>query len=335
MLNNLLKYNHSLIWIFIIAVVSKLLMFHYNIISSSNYDASLFRYAPTNTIWSGLLTVPISIILGVLILFKNYKYNKQTRFSYWLVLIFVLLLNTYGHYGLSAEYICIFIFFICQYFLTKELTKKNDSPHVQNNFNLFLALSIGAMFSPHLVFYIPYFLIAILSTGMARFKGLIICILGFLLPFILVDSYIYIFMDGSIQYTHLYLLEQLEINKFHFENISSKWNNFYNILLFILLIYSIYKTFSTSDSNKIISRRFNTTNVSLVIYSIIIYLLGLVPIQLMSTIIILPTSYFYSNYINNSKQIGRSIFLGILIISIIISYPTVIDSIVTLIKSFF
>ena len=321
-----------MVGILILVVLFKLLLYFLGHTDSGDYDSSILLSIPTTTLWSGLLSGVVIILLGILILLIIDKY---TRFSYWQVLIFTLLLSHHNFYGFTTEYIGLLALILSQYFLFKDIASKGKNSYVNNIFNLAIILGIGSMFTPHLLFLIPYFWISSLTIGVAPFRGLLALILGSTLPCVFTDSCIFIFQGENAQFKYQLLIDELQQKTNNIQFIISNLEQIYLAIPFILLIISLISTLSKTDSNKSVSRKFNTINIILIVYTIIIIAFQLMPIHLGGLILSCPITYFLTTYLNNAKPTNQIINLVILLLSIFISYPVVINSIVSLIETIF
>ena len=335
MLDRILKYNYSLIGILILVLSLKVVLYYLGYTDSGNYDSSILLSIPTNTLWSGLLSGVFIVSLGIFIIYIIEKYNNHSRFSYWQVLIFTLLLSHHNLYGFSIEYIGLLALIISHYFIYKDISILKENPHVNNIFNIAIILGLGSMFTPHLLLLLPFFWISSLTIGIAPIRGLIALLLGCALPYAFADAYIFIFKSDNAQFTYQLLIKELQQTTNNLQFVFSSWEQLYLAIPFILLIFSVFCAILQIDSNKFIPRKFNTINIILIVYTIIIMVLQLMPIHLGGLILSSPIAYFISTFQNNAKPLTQTIVLVLLIISVCISYPIVINSIVSLIENIF
>ncbi len=335
MLNRFLEYNSSAVGIFFFVALLKVLLYIAGINDTVLYEASLFRLFQPDTLWSGILAALSSVLLGVLILFNSENHAKRTDFSYWLVLFFVLQLNFYGFYGFTVEYLGLFAFVLSHYFFSQGLADVDKKRSIVDCFNLAFTLGVGTMFTPHLLFVVPLFWISRMAIGMASGRSFFVSVLAFALPFVIADTFIFAFFSDRAQFTHLYLWEQLQhgshLNLFKY----IRWEQLSNVGPFLMLVISLYATFSKANTYKTVVRKFNTINLIALVYIVLANSLSLLPSHLGMMLLMVPTSYFFSNFQSDASPRARSLFLSALLVSGLLSYPPLMNSIISLIEMLF
>lgn len=335
MLNRLLSYNYSAVLIFLFAFIIKVALYFYDLDFSHSYEGSIINFNPISPLLSGFLSSLFSVLVGIVILVITERYAKRTDFSLWIVLIFVLLLNFYGFYGFGPEYIGLLAFVFALLYLFHGLQEQNKRRMVLDCFNLSFVLSLGTFFTPHLLFLIPMFWISRLLDGQFYIKSLFASILGYLLPFIIVDSLIFSFYYPRAEFSSIFLLGQLQQGSKTFISNTWSWTQLANIGPLVLLIMSFAITFSNVLSTKIVIRKYNRINAFILIYLAAMQFLGLVPLHWGMMLILVPASYFFSNLQLYNNNRWRKLVMFILLISALLSYPPIMNGIVDFIMVFF
>ena len=330
MLNRLLEYNYSAVGIFFFIALLKLVLFFTGQVDSGEYSNSLFNILSQPSVTGALLSALITVILGILILINSERHAKRTDFSFWLVLIFALQMNFNTYFSLSVEHIGLFFFILSLFFFSKGIADTEKTRSIIDCFNLAFFLAVGILFTPHLIYTVPLFWICRLLLGIASVRSIIASFLGLCLPFIIIDSLIFIFYPDSAQYTHRFLLNQLHEGSFINVLKINSWQQLSIIGPLVLLIYSMYLTLANAYTMKTVVRKFNTVNVIILIYLAIVIILGIIPSHFGLMLLFVPAAYFFSNFQAFANQRWQHTFLWIFLFSLALSFPPIIDGIISL-----
>lgn len=330
MLNRLLEYNYSAVGIFFFIALLKLVLLFTGQVDSGDYNYSLFEVFSQPSLMGALLSALTTILLGVFILVNSEQHAKRTDFSFWLVLIFALQMSFYSYFSFTLEHVGLFFFILSLFFFSKGLINKDMSRSVRDCFNLAFSLSVGALFTPHLIYIFPLFCLCRLTLGLSSFRSLIASLLGLLVPFIIIDTVIFVFYADVAQYTHRFVLDQLNngdlINVVKFDS----WEQVSVVGPLLLLIYSLFLTFANTFSIKTVVRKFNIVNLIILLYVGATIVLGIIPAHFGLMLLFVPSAYFYSNFQTASTRRWRQVFLWIMLLSIVLSFPPVISGIFSL-----
>lgn len=334
MLNQALKYNYSAFLILMFALLLKVVLYYSHQVYNSEYDASIIRLFDSPSLWSGMFAALMSVLIGLLLLINSERFAKRTDFSLWIVLLFVLQMNFYSSFSFSPEYVGLFFFVVSLYYFFKG-TSVIDKKTTLDCFNLSFSLAIGCYFTPHLVYLLPLFWLGRIIAGQAHIKSFLASLLGFIIPFFIVDAIIYVFYSDVAAYTSVYLLHQLQIHESVFVCLPRSWSQLANIGPMILLVISIIVSFADAMSSKIVIRKYNQMNVLVLLYILVMIIIGLVPLHFGMLLIFAPASYFYSNFQCLNTKRWRNVFLGIFVLSALLSYPVIMDGIIAFFNVFF
>ena len=202
------------------------------------------------------------------------------------------------------------LFAIYNLFNTFEKTKPYSSI-----FNVGFLIGTGTLFYFNLIVLFPAFFIGItILTRENSWRGFVILLIGFLVPFIFTFTYA-IFTDQT-----------LEILKTFEENILTPVNHFRtNIPLHVLLTFLVLLTITGSikilqqyDSKKVSTRKYFTIFSILFLFSMLSFLFIPVTSQEMLVITAIPVTYLISNLFVFMKSRFWSEFLFILLLAIVI-----------------
>ena len=335
MINRLLSYNYSAVLIFLFVLIIKVILFYSGVDFTYPYQASIINFSGISHFWSGFLAALFDLSIGLIILLITDHYAKKTEFSLWIVLIFVVLKNFYGFYGFDPTHIGLLAFVGALMYLFHGLHIQDKRRMVIDCFNLSFILAIGSFFTPHLIYLIPMFWISRLLDGNFFIKSWIASFLGLALPFIIVDSIIFSFFSENAEFSTHYLIHQLSSSKRTFSINAWSWTQLAHIGPLILLIISLFITFSNTLSTKIITRRYNKINAFILVYLIILAAIGQIPLQWTILMMYVPASYFFSNLqIHNNHRWRRAVII-VLMLSAALSYPPIMDKIIRFVSVFF
>ena len=331
MLNRLLEYNYSAICIFIFAIVIKFALYFTGLVDSASYSFSLFNINITPLLFSGILSALSTVILGILILVNSERHAKRRDFSLWIVLIFTLQLSFNTFFAFSVEYIGVLFFVLSLFFFSKNINSVEQRHGVLDCFNLTFSLAIGTLFTPHLLFTLPLFWISRLLINQSSFKSFLASSLGYILPFLIIDSIIFSFYPEEYNYTHQEVFAQIRIHLHSNEEpYQWSWTQLSNIGPLVLLLLSLYTTFAKAHTLKTITRKFNLFNLIILIYITLAMTFDLIPRHFSMMLIFVPTAYFYANFQSQTRRHWRNVFLWVLIISAFLSYPETIERFISL-----
>ncbi len=334
MLNRLLKYNYSLIGILLFLVMLKVVYYFTGQTYSGNYSHSLFHIFEGRQFVCAVISAVFTVLFGVFVFFNSEHHAKRTDFSYWQVLIFGLCMSFYSYYAVTVEYFAQLFFIVALFFSSKDIALSGGRKGSLDCFNLSFFLSIGTLFAPHLVYTLPLFGICCVIVGSGSLRNVFAVLMGFVLPFVFVDTVIYVFYSDVAEYAHLYLLHQLQESL----SVSVRFNQWSQLSLVgpvLLLLFSVYSTFRNAYSVATVVRRYNVVNMVMLIYIAIAMLVTLIPVHLGLMLLFVPASYFYTNYLTVTTPYGRKMMLWIFTISIILSFPPVIRGIISLYELMF
>lgn len=330
MLNRLLEYNYSAVGIFFFIALLKLSMFFSGQVDSGDYSYSLFSIFSQPTILSALISALVTVLLGILILVNSEHNAKRTDFSFWLVLIFALQMSFFSYFSLTEEHLGLFFFIVSFFFFSRGLTHFEKTQSIIDSFNLALFLAIGTLFTPHVIYILPLFWICRTLLGIISLRSFIASLLGIVLPFVIIDTIIFVFYTDAAQYTHRFILDQLSSGDFIAPLQFNSWEQLSAIGPLFLLIYSIYLTFANAHTMKTVVRKFNNVNLIIIIYIGITILLGIIPAHFGLMLLFVPTAYFYSNFHTSTSPRWQQGFLWILLLSLALSFPPIIKGIFSL-----
>jgi hypothetical protein len=330
MLKRLLEYNFSAIGIFLFLALIKTLLFFTGQVESGDYDYSLFSIFQGTGFWSGIFAALVTVLLGAFVLINSERHAKRSDFSYLLVLIFGFLFCFNKYYAITVEHLGLFFFITSFYFLSKGISNLRRSDSVIGTFNMAFALSIGTLFTPHLIYMLPIFWIGAVVISTSSFKGFIASLLGFVLPYVIIDTLIYSLYHDVASYTHLYVIEQLgrtlESSVIQIQG----WEQLANVGPIILIIISTYITFLNTFSVKTVVRKFNLVNFFFLLYTILMIVTGLIPSHFGMMVLFIPTAYLFSNFHTLASPSKQNAFLYVLLVSAALSYPPVMEGIISL-----
>lgn len=335
MLNRLLEYNYSAVGIFFIIALLKLVLFYTGQTDSGEYAYSLFSIFSETTFSTALISAFSSVLLGVLILVNSERHAKRSDFSFWLVLIFALQMSFNTYFSFTVEHIGLFFFIIALFFFSKGLSDIEKSKSIIDCFNLTFFLSVGTLFTPHLIYLMPLFWLSRIVLGAACFRSFLASLLGLIIPFVIIDAIIYVFYADVAQYTHLFVIEQLGSGDFINAVRLDSWEQISLLGPLFLLNYSLYITFANAYTMKTVVRKFNNINLIILVYLSLATLLGIIPAHFGMMLIFVPTAYFYSNFQTLASDKWQRAFLWILLVSLALSYPPVIRGIISLYEMMF
>ena len=336
MLNRVLEYNYSAILIFFFVLVLKVVLYYSGQVYSNEYDASIIRLFDSATLWSGIYAAIMSVIIGLLILVISESFAKRTDFSLWVVLIFVLQMNYYSFFSFSAEYVGLFFFVVSLYFFFKGTRVLDIKRTTVDCFNLSFSLALGCYFTPHLVYLLPLFWFGRIFVAQAQLKSFLASLLGFIIPFLLVDATIYVFYNDVAEYSVVFLLQQLQMHESVFVSMSLSWPLLASIGVFMsLLLISLFFTFTHVLSSKSIIRNYNQMNAIILLYVALMVIIGFIPSHFGMMLFFVPSAYFFSNFQCLMPRRWRNSFLAVFVLSVCFSYPVIIDNIVAFFNVFF
>ncbi len=336
MLNRVLEYNYSAILIFFFVLVLKVVLYYSGQVYSNEYDASIIRLFDSATLWSGVFAALMSVVIGLLILVNSECFAKRTNFSLWVVLIFALQMSFYSFFSFSAEYVGLFFFVVSLYFFFKGTRGLGIKKTTVDCFNLSFFLALGCYFTPHLVYLLPLFWFGRVFVGQAHLKSFLASLLGFIIPFFIVDATIYVFYNDVAEYSVVYLLQQLKMHESVFVSMSWSWSLLANSVFFILLLFiSLFFTFTHVLSSKSIIRNYNQINVIIILYVALMIIIGFIPLHFGMMLLFVPSAYFFSNFQCLIPRRWRNIFLVVFIFSVFLSYPVIMDGIIAFVNVFF
>ena len=335
MLNRLLQYNYSVIGIFFFMLFVKLGLYLTGQLDSGAYDASIFDLFSHSSFWGVVLAALAPVLLGLLLLRNSEQYAKRNDFSYWLVLFFCLLFGFHSYYSFSLEYLGLTAFLWSFAILSKGLENKVRTQYVADSFNLSFVLALGTFFTPHLIFLWPFFGLGRLVLGIPSWRSFVVSVLGYILPFIIVDTFIFVFWSDVFEYTHRYFLDQFQTTGFHHHITFHSWEQLALVGPLLMLLMGLYVTFKLSYSYKTVIRKFNTINILLLLYLLLLSLIGFLPTHWASMLFFVPASYFFSNFQSQANARWRTIYVSFLLISAFLSYPPVMEAIVEGLQTWF
>lgn len=335
MLNKLLEYNYSAIGIFFFIALVKTILFLTGQVDSGEYSYSLFRIFEDPSFWGGMVSALVTVLLGILILVNSERNAKRNDFSFWLVLIFSIQLCFNRYYSISVEHIGLFFFILSFFSFSKSIAIQQKTKSTIDSFNLSFTMALGCLFTPHLVYMIPLFWLGLILIGNASPKGFLASLLGFSVPFLLIDTTIFSLYYGEATYTHLYLWEQLMREVSTAPMHLGRWEQVANIGPLALIVMSIMLTFKYNYTVKTVVRKFNFFNVLMLAYTFIMVTTGLIPAHFGMMITFVSTSYLFSNFQTLATTVWRNVFLVVLLVSAVISYPPVINGIISLFQMIF
>lgn len=335
MLNRLLEYNYSAVGIFIFITLLKLVLFFTGQTYSGEYDYSLFSIFNEVKFSTALLSSLSTVLLGIFVLINSERHAKRSDFSFWLVLIFALQMSFNSFFAFTVEHLGVFFFILSLYFFSKGLNDFDKSASIVDSFNLSFFIAVGTLFTPHLIYTLPLFLLCRIVIGTSSFRSFLASILGIALPFIIIDVIIFAFYADVAQYTHLFVLEQLSSGNITEVLRFNTWEHLSLLGPLFLLVYSLYITFANAYTMKTVVRKFNTVNLIILLYIGIALLLGFIPSHFGSMLFIVPTAYFYSNFHTLTSRAWQQAFLWIFLVSIALSYPPVIRAIISVYEMVF
>lgn len=334
MLNRLLQYNYSAIGIFIFIALLKLALFLTGQVDSGTYSSSIITINNSTSIGGGILAALVTVCLGTFILINSEKHAKRNDFSYWLVLIFGVQMSFNGYYAVTSEHIGLFFFILSFYFFSRGIASVGKSRFILNIFNLSLSIAVGTIFTPELIYTLPLFWICHNIIYRPSLRGLFASVLGIVLPFFIIDSFIFIYGGEATQYTHLAIIEQLKQTRALAPR-SETWMQLSHIGPAILTIVSLIITFSRSKTAKTVVIKFNRVNSIVYLYLVIMLITKLLPYHLATMLVFVPASYFYSNLQVLSSNTWQRIYVVTILISVALSYPPVIKGIISLYEMIF
>lgn len=328
MLNRLLQYNYSAIGIFLFLVLLKTIMFLTGQIESVQNSYSLFKSFTSTSYISGIAACVFTLLLGILILTISEQNAKRTDFSYWIVLIFGIQMSLHSFYSISVEYFGLLFFIFALHTFSQGLQHYKSSQLTLQVFNLSLCISIGSLFTPHLVYTLPIFWICHIVINPVKLKGILATCLGFILPYLIADTVIFAFLEDTAQYTHLFVLDKLS-NSYAMPRVDLRSaSTIWAIIPLGFLCVSLYKTIQTSRTLKIVVRQFNNINIIFLSVLSLLILIRVMPYHLGILLTFVPASYFYSNFQASQNSLWRSIFITTTIISCALSYPPVYTKVI-------
>lgn len=335
MLDRLLKYNYSTVVITGLLVLIKLLCYFTGQTDSGNYVFSLFNIFTEASILNAVLAVIVAVLLGILILFNGEHHAKCSDFSYWLVLIFALQLSFYPFFAITVEYIGLFCFVLALLFVSKDLSKTDHPKPSIDSFNLAFFLSIGTLFTPHLIYTLPLFGLCNVFLGNCSLRSFITFIIGYTLPFVITDTIIFIFFSDIAEYTHRFVLDQLTQEHFISLIKFNSWEQLSIIGPALFLFFSLFRVFVNAYTMKTVIRKYNTINLVMLVYISLTILLGIIPAHFGVMLLFVPTSYFYTNFLSTTTLKGQKFFVLIFVVSLVLSYPPTIKGIISLYQVIF
>lgn len=330
MLNRLLEYNYSAVGIFIFIALLKLGLFFTGQVDSGDYDLSLFRVFVAPSLSGALLSAFTTVLLGVFILVNSERHAKRTDFSFWLVLIFALLMSFYSYFSFTVEYIGLFFFIFSFFFFSKGLSDFEKTRSIIDSFNMAFFLAVGSLFTPHLIYTLPLFWICRSLLGIISLRSVLASLIGIVLPYVIIDSIIFVFFTDLAQYTHCFVLEQLNDGDFITILKLNSWEQLSLVGPIFFLFYAIYLTFSNAYKVKTVVRKFNMINLVVIVYIAVAILLGVIPSHFGLMLMFVPTAYFYSNFQATVSFRWQQGFLWMLLLSLALSFPPVIEGIFSL-----
>lgn len=335
MLNRLFKYNYSIIFIILFIVMIKVVSLFTGQTDSGGYSYSLFNIFSQNSFFEALLSAICTVLLGIFILFNSEHIAKRTDFSYLLVFIFGLQMSFFSFFSLTVEHIGLFFFILSLFFVSKNAADFNRSASIVDSFNLGFSLSIGTLFTPHLIYTLPLFLFCSLALKNISIKIFIAMILGYILPFIIIDTIIFAFFTDIAEYTHRFIIRQLTTDNFI---TLIKFNRLEQLSIIgplFFLIYSIYITLANAITMKTLTRKFSSISLIMLIYIGITILLGIIPAHYGIMLLSVPATYFYCCFQVSASSAWQKTFFWIFLFSIALSFPPVINGIVSLYEMIF
>ncbi len=298
-------------------------------IDSGEYAFSLFSVFEKKNIFTASLSAITTVFAGLLIHFNCERYTKRYHFSYHLVFFYAIMMCFYGYFSITVEHLALLFFLFSFTIFSKCLNNHEARKLPIYFFNLSFLLSLGSLFVPHLIFTLPLFWISGGSIGQFNLRAFIASLLAFVLPYVLADAFIFAFCSEEMEYIHRFVYLQMKSHDFiDVEHLLWQEYAVYTGPL-ILLIISIISTFSKTFISKTIVRKFNLINLVFLLYLLLATVLGIVEPHFGLMLLWVPAVYFFANFWHSVSAVWLNVFLGVLIISAILSYPLLIEKINT------
>jgi hypothetical protein len=276
-------------------------------------------FAPINNITknSDLVNVILSLVFVILIATIMQVIND--RFSFIRIrtklpaTLFIIIVSSFTQlHTLHPVFPAAIFLLLAIYFLFNTFEKTKPYSSI---FNAGFLIGTGTLFYFNLIVLFPAFFIGIIIlTRENNWRGFVILLIGFFVPFIFAFSY-----AGFTDQT-LAMLKTFE------ENIVTPVNHFQtNIPLHVLLTFLVLLTLTGSikilqqyDSKKVSTRKYFTIFSILFLFSMLSFAFIPVTSQEMLVIIAIPVTYLISNLFVFMKSRFWSEFLFILLLAIVI-----------------
>lgn len=239
------------------------------------------------------LLLALGLIIGQIILLirLNVKYIFIENRSFLPAFLFILISGSFLPLQQLYPALCgnIFLLFAMNKLLSTYKQEKNFS----KVFDISFLISIGSLFYFNLVYFLVFIWIAFLILKPFRLGEWLISVLGFVTPYFFMASYYYL-ADKPDGFWGLIK------SNFYYKATHFLWNYSYYIFIFFLMFLALISTLyflQGINVKKIMTRRYYTVLILLVIYSVLPFVfLKSASIELL-IVISLPLSFLISYYL--------------------------------------
>ena len=263
-------------------------------------DFQGFLYARLHAVWDpiSLWSELLAMLLVVACAFLLFFYNHRLRFireDTLLPLFFMFLLSGMsagGHYLSPGIYGMVFMTVALIRFLDFERFS------VWTPYDVMFLLSLGSLFTFHLVWYVPVFLMGMLMIKQLNLRNLSATFMGLTTPYLLTGGYMY--LSGRFDLFWTYLSNVFQSVGFYPDNDHSRWYGI-GLLAFVGLVALVF--FYRQYNNDKIQARLSITFIYLLwVVSFVLRYLYPQPVAQMSPVSCLFMSILFAHYFALSKS---------------------------------
>lgn len=194
------------------------------------------------------------------------------------------------------------------------MTAPADKRPLRTVFNIAILFSMGSLFYLEALFYFPFVLIAMAMLGLLSFRSSLVCLIGFLVPYIYVLSY-YFWVDGLQGYWDLQFVKAVSFlpTRFTFQTTELVLYG----LIIVILGLSLYRYIVTRNTLKVIQRKiYNVFSLFFLVSFLIPFFFKEIHKQQVVLLAVPMGVYLSFYFLNLKKQWMADVFALLLFITI-------------------